>query len=377
MDDRARTVLARTERDDLDTVAAGILGAKATVIGEPVLTAVYGHIADPRTLGVVKVSGMAETGTDGAVPWSAVAKVVDLAGTTIADAQWTRPESEEIVYEEGYFSGDGHKFRPASCYLVSRPERSVRVFWLEDLTGAEHFPFGVEQLTEMARHLGEWSGTHRNIPDLKLALPRDLYLTRWALPDIENRYARLRTLDPVTLRKSYGNISLEVLAELRTRLIAQNNRTRTHPHGLAFGDCHGGNLFHLPGETIAIDWATLADEPIGADCGSMIGSMLLRPGLLEVMRNERALFDCYLEGLEASGWKGERDDIRRGYFCQFGHYLASSVGLMPAAVEHGDWPQAIIEDRFEASWDEVQDLIAQVIATYPAYLAEVTELAER
>ena len=377
MDDRLHAVLARIGRDELDTVAAGVLGAKATVTGQPVRAAVSSHPNDPRTLGVVKVSGMAEIGNAGPAPWSAVAKVVDLAGSTIADAQWTRPEIEEIVYEEGYFAGDGHRFRPARCHLVSRPEGTIRVFWLEDLTTAEHAPFGVEQLSEMARHLGESSGAHRDIPDLKFELPRDVYLTRWAQPAIESRCARLRTLDPVVLRKSYRDVSLDVHSELRARLIAQNGRTKTHPHGLAFGDCQVGNLFHIPGETIAVDWATLAHDPIGADGGSMIGSMLFRAGLLEVIRNERALFDCYLEGLRATGWQGERDDIRRGYFCQFGHYLVSSIGQMPVAVEQGEWPVAAVEARFEASWDEIQDLIAQVISTYPAYLAEVTELAER
>jgi len=377
MNARLAAVLTRTAKGDLDIVASGVLGTKATVIGEPVIAAVPGHVVDPRTLGVVKVSGIAQTGTGGPAPWSAVAKVVDLSGTAHTDAQWTRPEMEEIVYEKGHFAGDGQRFRPARCHLVSRPESTIRVFWLEDLTGAEHAPFGVDQLSEMARHLGEWSGAHRDIPDLKFALPRDLYLTRWAQPAYESRCDRLRTLDPVVLRKSYRDISLDVFAELRARLIAQNERVRTHPRGLAFGDCHVGNLFNLPGETIAVDWATLADEPIGADGGSMIGSMLLRAGLLEVLTNERALFDCYLEGLLASGWRGEHDDIRRGYFCQFGFYLVSAVGLMPVAVEHGDWSQAAMEERYAASWDEIQDLIAQVIATYPAYLAEVTELAER
>jgi hypothetical protein len=109
----------------------------------------------------------------------------------------------------------------------------------------------------------------------------------------------------------------------------------------------------------------------------MIGSMLGRAGVVEVIRNEHALFDCYLEGLRAAGWRGERDDIRRGYFCQFGHYLASTVGLMPVMLEHGDWPRVDIEARFGASWDEIPDLLAEVVATYPAYLEEVQGLAER
>ena len=157
MDDRLHTVLARTDRRDLDMVASGFLSVKATVIGDPVLTHVPGHIVDPRTLGVVKVSGMAEIGNGGPAPWSAVAKVVDPAGSMVVETQWTRPGTEEIVYEEGFFAGGGQTFRPARCYLVSRPEGTIRVFWLEDLTGAEHAPF-----SEAAVHAPRSNSTLEN-----------------------------------------------------------------------------------------------------------------------------------------------------------------------------------------------------------------------
>jgi len=156
MEGRFYNVLARSARSDLDSVASGVLAAKAKVIGKPAIAAVPCHVVDPRTLGIVRVSGLANTGNGIAAPWSAVAKVVDPARPTVAHTQWTRPETEEIVYGEGYFAGDGQAFRPARCHLVSRPEGTIRVFWLEDLTGAEHAPFGVEQLSEMARHLGEY-----------------------------------------------------------------------------------------------------------------------------------------------------------------------------------------------------------------------------
>ena len=74
----------------------------------------------------------------------------------------------------------------------------------------------------------------------------------------------------------------------------------------------------------------------------MIGSMLGRAGVVQVARNERVLFDCYVEGLLLSGWRGSRDDVRRGYFCQFGHYLVTTVGLMPVVLANmngrrGSW----------------------------------------
>jgi hypothetical protein len=306
-----------------------------------------------------------------------VAKLVDFAIATVGEVQWTRPEIEEIVYEEGYFANDGLPFRPARCYLVSKPADRLRVIWLEDLTDAEQPPFSIDQLAEMARHLGEWSGAHRTIPDLKFPLPDDVFATRWAMPVFRDRYQRLAALDPSAIRKVYREVSVETARTLRSLLLVQNERSKTLPHGLAFGDCHVGNLFHRTGETIAIDWATLANDPIGADAGSMIGSMLGWAGVVEVVRNERALFDCYIEGLLLSGWRGSRDDVRRGYFCQFGHYLVTTVGLMPVVLANNEWPQGVLERRYQTNRDHIADLLSQVTAMYPLYIEELQALARR
>jgi hypothetical protein len=197
------------------------------------------------------------------------------------------------------------------------------------------------------------------------------------MPAYQARYQRLRALDPAVIRRWFTSGSADTLVELRALLVAQNERTKTLPHCLAFGDCQVGNLFHRPNETIAVDWATLAIDPIGADAGSMIGSMLGRAGLLEVARNERALFDCYVEGLTASGWHGNRDDVRRGYFCHYGHYLATTVGLMPVVHTYDEWPRDEMEYRLGADWDSFPELYEPVYAMYPDYIEELQALAAR
>ena len=42
-------------------------------------------------------------------------------------------------------------------------------------------------------------------------------------------------------------------------------------------------------------------------------------------------------------------------------------------------PSTTLDDeaRFEASWDEIPDLLAEAVAKYPIYLEEVQGLAER
>jgi hypothetical protein len=377
MIERVKSILGAISKPDLGKIAAGALGAERVwVHSAPELTPLPTP-ADARTIGVVKVTGTAERPDGGAEHWSAVAKVVDFAIATIGEVQWTRPEIEEIVYEEGYFAGEGLPFRPARCYLVSRPADRLTVIWLEDLTDAGQPPFSVDELAEMARHLGEWSGAHRTIPDLKFPLPDDVFATRWAMPVFLDRYQRLAALDPSAIHRFYRGVSVKTAETLRSLLLVHNERSKTLPHGLAFGDCHVGNLFHRTGETIAIDWATLANDPIGADAGSMIGSMLGWSGAIDVVRNERGLFDCYTEGLLRSGWRGSRDDVRRGYFCQFGHYLVTTVGLMPVVLANNEWPQEVLERRYQTSIDHIPDLLSQVIATYPLYMEELEALAQR
>ena len=58
----------------------------------------------------------------------------------------------------------------------------------------------------------------------------------------------------------------------------------------------------------------------------MIGSAITRGrDFASVARHERALFDSYLDGLTASGWIGDRDDVRRAYFVHYGYYLLTNA----------------------------------------------------
>ena len=90
--------------------------------------------------------------------WSSVTKIIDLAveGQNRHMGSATSPKNEELVYERGHFIGTGLRFRPAHCFHISHPGEYT-VLWLADLTGAKGAPFEVDELAQMARHLGEWN----------------------------------------------------------------------------------------------------------------------------------------------------------------------------------------------------------------------------
>jgi hypothetical protein len=63
-----------------------------TVDGPPILKSLTVPTADPRTVGIVKVSRTARTAGAPALPWTAVVKIALTADTSAAGTvQWTPP----------------------------------------------------------------------------------------------------------------------------------------------------------------------------------------------------------------------------------------------------------------------------------------------
>jgi hypothetical protein len=377
MHEQFSNLIAAVPQSAIKQVATGVIGTPTLSSDVRSVSVLTDSHAARETIAVLKITGTALVASAETRSWSTVAKLVDLSQEPDGWTRWTRPEIEEVVYRERYFSEDLARFRPATCYLVSELADGVKIFWLEDLTDIRHQPFSVSELGQMASHLGEWSGTHLSPPPLKFDLPIDIFATRGNLPASVKAYELSKTLEPDAFRPYYRDVPVEVLHELRSLLREQNERAKGHPHGLAFGDCQVGNLFLGDGETVAVDWTSLASDPVGADGGAMIGSAFTwGPGVAEIAENERYLFSEYMTGLKAGGWRGNEGDLRRGYFCQFGHYLLTGIALMPVLVDRNVWPRADLEKRFGVAWQDLADLVAPITALLPSYVAELRALAE-
>ena len=359
---------------ELAGVAAAVLEvADAAPIGVVRADAILSPHGEPRTTGIFKVSGTA--GAAGQVrDWSAVAKVVDFSVPPDPMNSWVHPENEASVYTEGYFGGEGLSFRPARCYHISRPSNDIVVLWLEDLTRAMGPPFTSVVLEMMARHLGEWNGYHAGHgPSLKSPTGRDGVFARWNSWHYDEELADFQAMrDRPEMMAMYGVRPIEMAFRLRDLLLGIGRRARQHRRTLCFGDCNIGNLFFKDEETVAIDWAGLTYDPLGVDAGSMIGSAITRGrDFASVARHERALFDSYLDGLAASGWHGDRDDVRRAFLVHYGYYLLT-MAMLPASLKK--FPRAAVEMRMGAAWDELPALATGIVDLLPSYLEELSDL---
>jgi hypothetical protein len=365
MDDRLAEIFASLPSDELAIVAAGVLSIPTGRVHSVEYTEITKPHSDARTIGIVRVSGVAATpGADRA--WSCVTKLIDLSvpnllGTTVD------PRNEVLVYERGYFTGGQGGLRPARCHHISRLGETLTILWLEDLTEAESPPFDVSQLTAMAHDLGMWNArTAAAPPHLDFPIGRDFQAT-----SAEGFGFAARVTDLLALREEpmvcamFRHQPVEVVGTYVSTYLALVERSKTLPHALSLADCPISNFFRLPGETIAIDWAGLGNEPVGADGGRFIGSALSWGRKFAfIAKSERHLFETYIGGLRAGGATEDRAVLRAGYLSELGFYLASMTTL----------PTMLARPKAGLSLEYFEKRLGMPVAEYGAAAADLVDL---
>jgi hypothetical protein len=213
---------------------------------------------------------------------------------------------------------------------------------------------------------------------LPFDIPVDVHRQRKALVDFEFLLASLaeNAAHPI-VKTAYRDIPVELTLEFESLWEQLLEMTPTLPHGIAFGDSHARNLFPLGQETVAVDWAGLAQDPVGSDLSVLVGSGFTW-GIDEavmVAEHEPSIFESYVEGLKESGWRGERDDIRRAFFTHVPLYLCLTAQA-PAAVAtgRGERRRAFWERRTETTLEELPERVVPIIAPIPGYVSELRNL---
>ena len=360
-------------------VAQGVIGDSVFSVPESTTWESIGaNHADFRTVAVVRYSSTAET-QNGIQPWSSVVKVVDTAAEAGMYAQAARPESEIQIYEKDYLTRPSVPFRPAKCYKIGHPLANVTMIWLEDLTGAVQPPWGLEHYLRVANHLGSFNGHFATHPvDLPFDVPVDIFAEKRALRELPDGLERLHKYrDSDEVKRAYANVDIEVpwrFAELFREI---TELVRRFDHCISFGDAHARNIFPLERETVGIDWANVAYDPIGSEVGLLVGSALTQhpEEVAMAAANEQQIFNSYLEGLRSAGWHGGADQIRLATLAQMGSYLTYQM-LLPSNLASG-MLEELREGYRARAGVELEDLPEKtmpVISLIPGIIDEIEEL---
>ncbi|MDP7486344.1 MAG: phosphotransferase [Dehalococcoidia bacterium] len=380
MDDRIENIMKSVELDTFLSVARAALdNPNITSVQKPSLTEITTSHNDQRTIGIVKVSGVA-IGLEGQRRWSSVAKIIDSAKVSGDAARWLFPENERKIYELGLFQNDGIRLRPAKCYLVDDLDDDLSVLWLEDLSEAPQPPWSLDQFTSAAANLAQFNGFHlANDTELPVSIQQDAYYLRNGGGRTREQYAEVAEMrDNELVDRVYRDVSMESALEFAALYEKALEKAKELPHSICFGDSHARNMFPIDSQTVGIDWASITRDPIGVDVGVLAGSPLTF-GAEEAQLSadhEQVIFDAYLSSLADSEWTGKPEDVRVAFFCQFAGYI-SIVATIPLSLdEYLNNPdrRAFLLDRFGVTVDDLPERLASVMTLIPKYVEELRQL---
>ena len=385
MNEQVEKLLASTSDETFTTVARGALGkSSAELLGSSKFSEITNSHNDDRTIGIVKVSGTAVAGDNGGHhEWSSVVQIIDQSVPTKIATVWLFPENEVKVYEQGLLIDDEVQLRPTRCYLAQENSDGLHILWLEDLSDAPQPPWTPDHFINAANHLGQFNGYHFvNKTELPINVTQDAYHLRMSAFEWHSNYSKLMEIpdDPI-VRRVFGDAPLEPGLEYAAMFERALEVAKFIPHTLSFGDSHARNLFPLGSETVGIDWASIAFDPIGCDVGVLIGSPLSFTKIERQLaaEHEREIYESYVDGLKSSGWTGNLDHVRLGFLLQFSHYVLRPT-FMPLTFEQlksNDVRRAFAEKRTGAPIDELPELCAQVVELIPKYAEEFKQILER
>lgn len=358
-----------------------ILSVEAAPRG-PLTVKKIGRSFGKGTVGIYRVGGHATTAV-GEQTWSAVVKVIDTEESVNANAELD-PRREVAVYQSGVFAALHGGVRSAKCYAIEA--RKGRQFvWQEDLSEAPQAPWVAKHFIETARHLGQFN-SHWPAS----ALPSWAWLNQGGLRKKYKKPHHATVFDRLGVLQSHALVRRAVSPAVVRRLVhlweASDEwfaAVEATPKGVCHLDCHPRNLFLVDDPvhgtfTIAIDWASVGIDCLGADIGALLASPIkwldLSPDESEAL--VAPIFAAYLRGLVDAGWSGNEDRVRLTYFTCLGSEVYRIAAIITGVIDDPGL-RALLESAVERPIDELFERWGEAQHFFLAYSDKALQLARR
>jgi hypothetical protein len=308
------------------------------VVGSDTAEATEWHIErlaggqGPSTYAVYRVSGIAlDAGRE--TPWSVILKVITLSkggnDPYFSDEDhalyWKR---EALVYRSGLLLDLPSGIGAPCCYGLTEKGANCAWLWLEEVEDAYPSGWPLEQYAHAAFCLGRFNGAYlagRPAPEhpwlVQRGSPRGLLNGNLWIRDL---IARPETWENPLVRADFpvpvaGDL-LRLWDERETflRLLDLVPQTFCHLDAWRMNMVAQSRDVQSGGLTL-IDWAFPGRGAVGSDAGDLFGESFSLAELNHVEPKvfDRTVFESYLDGLRAAGWKGDARVVRYAFaaFC--------------------------------------------------------------
>jgi hypothetical protein len=353
--------------------------------------------------GIFRFVGTALEGVE-EVGWSVVLKAVtrgDHERRTEGDASDPRnlhyAPREWLAFASGLLEELPGLAAPR-CFGAEEREDGGCWLWLEDVpeAGSARWPIG--RYARAARHVGEMNGAYaeerrdddgrprgrraRPIPEYPwLSSGYVPYLrTRLARRPWEEKTAEAETWEHPAVRRLFPAPLHERVAAFLARRAGLVEALATLPETLCHNDAFRRNLIGTGGEdgyerTVAIDWEYFGRGPIGLEAGQLVSSSMLfgDADAAECRELDAAVFESYLDGMRAAGWRGDPRDARLGYCAFAAAYWG--VGALNTAIHAVTSEDPSTRTNLEGWLRMPLERVAEQMAGLGRYLLELGDEA--
>jgi hypothetical protein len=297
---------------------------------------------------VYRISGTAVAHGE-RTPWSLVLKAL----APPADGSLPR---EVFLYQSGFLASLAGGLVAPRCFAIAELPSGALGLWLEHLTDAVGPAWPVERFARAAFHLGEFSGAYTRGGEL----PPWPWLHRVdpsaIAGDAEKRVDLIARLSETAahplVRRAFPPAVLEGLYRLWAARRPLLDALAQVPSVVCRGDAQRRNLFARRDpdgreRTVAIDWANLHAGHVATDIATLVHQAFVYfdADIASAAHLDRAVFDAYIDGLNAGGWMGNPRAVRLAYAVRivFGHGLSEMGPLLRVALDerrHG-WAEQV------------------------------------
>ncbi|MGB3592962.1 MAG: hypothetical protein WA994_02210 [Ornithinimicrobium sp.] len=311
---------------------------------------------DGQGLGVFRVSGSARVSGE-LCGWSVILKVLPM--TRVSPSGWDCPEREALAYESGLLVDLPPGLEAPRCFGHSEHE-GRRFLWLEDL-GADVVPWRLEDFGTAAQALGRFNGAYlgsRQLPEARWLSQQ--WLRSW-LDEGSSAMGELpRVRRHPLVKQVYPGEVVDGLLRLWARREEVLDALDRLPQVFSHNDAFRRNLFLKSDRLVAVDWAFLGPQPVGAELAPLVSASVALRGIPHARWRdlERTAVEAYLVGLQDTGWRGAPDLARFGYAASSAlRYGPGCVRLvLPALLD--ETAQAHVEVVLGIPFDQVLQLWA-------------------
>jgi hypothetical protein len=317
------------------------------------------------------------------VPWSIILKTLCPEGDNTHISAWNYYKREADAYQSGWLDDLPGGLAAPRCFGVVDHPGGTCWIWLEDVGEEIGWQWPLEQYGVAARHAGQFNGAYlvdRPLPSWSWLssgwLRQYVAQSAPAIPLIRD------SLDHPLVRRAWPGDASERFFRLWEERDLFLDALDRLPQTLCHLDLFRRNLFARKtadgdDQTVVIDWAFAGRGAIGAELVPLVLASVAfnEVDFVQAQALEEIVFEGYLEGLRAAGWRGNPQQVRLGYTAASIRFRFAELNrAMDMILDESQHP--FMEQVFGRSIEEIEDHWAQVGNLVDSLTDEARELME-